>query len=365
MTEKPETGAATAPEQGQHAFEFIGNTSERVPIILKNLLFNILTLSLYRFWARTHVRRYIWQNIRFMGDPLEYTGTGGELFKGFLIVMFLVIIPLFSLISVGQLLAERGNSVGSLLILVSYLVIFFLIPYGYYRALRYRMSRTTWRGIRGSQQGSAASYAWSSIGYGFLAGISLGLALPYVENQLWKKESNNRAFGTGQFLYEADSGPLYGAFFIGIALSIVGMVLFMVPFMAMVKQGSVDARAQAGMVGWFMLAYLLLFVTLAFAFSLYDYTKVKHFANNSFFEDATFAFSGTWGQFIGLMVGNLLIVVLTFGIAYPLMQMRVVRYVMGNLALEGRLDLAKIGQSTDEVPATGEGLADAFDMGTI
>src|SRR5882672_6794997 len=59
-----------------------------------NGLLRILTLGVYHFWGKTEVRQRIWSAVRIDGEPLEYRGTGGELFRGFLIVFFLILLPM-------------------------------------------------------------------------------------------------------------------------------------------------------------------------------------------------------------------------------------------------------------------------------
>ena len=73
-------------------------------IALINALLFVVTLSLYRFWAKTNVRRHIWGCVHVNGEPLEYTGRGLELFLGALIV-FGVAIFLASLASFRSKLA--------------------------------------------------------------------------------------------------------------------------------------------------------------------------------------------------------------------------------------------------------------------
>ena len=53
----------------------------------------IITLTMYRFWARTSMRRRLWSRTWVMGDPLEYTGSAGELFRGFLISLPCFFLP--------------------------------------------------------------------------------------------------------------------------------------------------------------------------------------------------------------------------------------------------------------------------------
>ena len=62
-------------------------------LTLVNLLLYILTLTIYRFWARTNVRKHIWSCVHINGQPLEYTGKGSELFKGALIVFGVLGLP--------------------------------------------------------------------------------------------------------------------------------------------------------------------------------------------------------------------------------------------------------------------------------
>ncbi|MGE0007689.1 MAG: DUF898 family protein [Parvibaculaceae bacterium] len=45
-------------------------------IALVNAALFVLTLTVYRFWAKTNVRRHIWSCVHINGEPLEYTGRG-------------------------------------------------------------------------------------------------------------------------------------------------------------------------------------------------------------------------------------------------------------------------------------------------
>ena len=74
-----------------------GRIGEMYVIFLTNLIYTILTFGIYRFWAKTRERRYFLSRMELMGDRLEYTGTGGELFRGFLVVFLLIISPLIGL----------------------------------------------------------------------------------------------------------------------------------------------------------------------------------------------------------------------------------------------------------------------------
>lgn len=108
-----------------------------------NFVLRIITLGIYDFWGRTEVRQRLWSSIRFMREPLVYTGTGKELFLGFLIIFGIILIPIL-LISAGVFFVFGPNSpVSAAYQLLLYLGIFLLVGMAIYRAQRYRLSRTT------------------------------------------------------------------------------------------------------------------------------------------------------------------------------------------------------------------------------
>ncbi len=201
------SGAESAPLAGQDAaqtdpqqdkasrqkefwpVEFADPPEPLAGIILRNLLFNILTLWIYRFWARTNVRRYLWRNMTVQGDALEYTGRGLELFLGFLLIAVTIFLPLFIISTVVQLLA--GPTAIGFFTLVVYGLIVWLIGFGLFRARRYRLSRTLWRGVRASQSGSAREYGLRFLGYGILRVLSLGWFTPAANARLWAYRYNN------------------------------------------------------------------------------------------------------------------------------------------------------------------------------
>ena len=70
-------------------------------------------------------------------------------------------------------------------------------------------------------------------------------------------------------------------------------------------------------------------------------------------------------QLFRLMFGNMLITFLTLGFGRPFAQKRAFRFIAQHLSVLGEPDLDDLGQSKDKGPGMGEGLADAFDAGSI
>src|SRR5262245_1687148 len=89
-----DVGSVGPPGGGQRITLSWKHPTGLVALSFINLLLMIVTLGIYGFWARTEVRKRTWSAVRIEGEPLHYTGTGGELFLGFLIAFFLVFVPL-------------------------------------------------------------------------------------------------------------------------------------------------------------------------------------------------------------------------------------------------------------------------------
>ena len=126
--------------------DYAGRAAPLFGLALKTLFLTVITLGIYRFWMKARMRRYYWSAIQPGGAPLEYTGTGLEKLLGFLIaVVFLAIyLGLFNLaLSFIGLSFFEGNPFA---LNLSFLAAIPLIFFAQYRARRYILSRTTWRG---------------------------------------------------------------------------------------------------------------------------------------------------------------------------------------------------------------------------
>ncbi len=183
------------------ALSFTASRGSFLRLLLINALLTVLTLGIYRFWAKTRVRRYLWSHIRFLDDPLEYTGTAGELFLGFLIVIA-VLFPLgFAYTTIQTLVPPGSGWLHIALEVLYYMVLFALLQIGFYRAWRYRMSRTRWRGIRLGLDGSSWEYLKLASGWTLLTFLTLGLAYPWMQVELWRYQMRHTHIGQETFSF--------------------------------------------------------------------------------------------------------------------------------------------------------------------
>lgn len=337
-------------------FSHSGGTGEMIGRALLNLLLSILTLSLYRFWGRTRVRRLLWGGTQAWGDPVEYTGTGKELFLGFLLVLLVIYLPLAAGLTWAQALTVAGNPLGPVVISVLYVVTVLLIAVGLYRARRYQLSRTQWRGIRGGQTGSGFSYALRSLAVWVAVPLSLGWAWPAGEMWLARYRWNNTTFGDRRLNCEATTAGLYGRYFVVWISGLVFAAAAIGLGAAVSSLGEVEATAL-----FLPLLALAALLILALPWAWYRAAFYRNLAAGLSFEGGRFAAEpGAW-SLLRLVAGNMAISLFSLGILRPWAALRTFRYTCRILAVEGEPDFAKVARGADAGPKSGEGLVAVLD----
>lgn len=342
--------AALPRADAARAVHFSGTWQEYLPIALVNLLLTIVTLGIYRFWAQARVRRYLWSRTRLIDDELEWTGTGGEMFIGFLMVMGVLLAFGAAVVGGAAILGEWFLLLG---LFAFYVFIFWAFNFAQFRALRYRLSRTYWRGIRGGSEDNGVGYAWAAFGRYFLAAVTLSIMTPNAIVKNWNDRMSAMWFGPHRFESTVTTQGLYGRWF-AVLGSYLGGAFAM---FAIERFFSGGAGTGLG---------LAVFIA-AIALSLVAFWALFFRKAAAGFEmgglSAGFDVSTTeWFKFYAKIVG-LTIVTLGFGI----LMWRFWRwqFVMDRLALYGVIDLDTLTQTTTASPKDAEGFADAFDIGAF
>ena len=174
-------------------------------LVTRGALLELVTLGFYRFWLATDIRRHLWSNTAVGGDAAEYTGTAKELLIGFLFALA-ILAPIYLVYFLIGLEAERLQAFASIpLGLFFYLFAQFAI----YRARRYRLTRTVWRGVRFWMTGSGVSYALRAGLWALLVVVTLGLALPWARASLERYKMRHTAYGDLQGSFVATGGQLF------------------------------------------------------------------------------------------------------------------------------------------------------------
>jgi uncharacterized membrane protein YjgN (DUF898 family) len=261
---------------------------------------------------------------------------------------------------------------------------------GQYMALRYRLSRSRWRGIRAALTGSPWTYGVSAFAWLLAVGASLGFAKPVADVALARLRLRNLFFGTAQAKLDADrgTGGLYGPYvgswfataaavllFYGVFFGMIFANLDMfAPFMIAGPDGPVpdlermfeDPDVQNliwRMAAAFLVAGIPAWILVLFARSWYAAALFRRVAEMVELAGVQPRSTITTGGLWWLVAGNMLISLFTIGFGRPIVLHRMARFTAARLEIAGEVDGVRIGQSQLAMPGRGEGLLEAFNAG--
>jgi uncharacterized membrane protein YjgN (DUF898 family) len=242
---------------------------------------------------------------------------------GFLKAVLLIGIPLF-LVEVGARLIARGPIAQAVAGILSYAIILAFVAFAIVGARRYRLSRTSWRGIRFSFRGPVADFIKLFLGGSLLTTITLGLYYPFFDTRRHGFLVSHSYFGSGRFSFDGRGKDLFGRYAATLLLTVptFGLCWF-----------------------WFLAK------------------KQRYFWEHTSVGAARFQSTVTGGRLLFLYLGNWLLLTLTLGLGWPWVVVRSARFACAYLSIDGPLDLAAVQQEAQSVSATGEGLAGILDAG--
>jgi len=359
-----------------------GRLSELYGIYLRHLTLMVLTLGWSRFWGRTRLRRYLWNHVSILGDRFEYRGRGIELFLGFVFV--LVILGLWGGLMwlVWEFVLHEVSVPGLGFLNLFYLSIFFIgIPLafvGQYAGLRYRLSRTRWRGIRCGLAGSAWSYGGLATLLNIANGVTGQLLTPLVSVTLAKPRIANAFLGTLRLDFAGRAGDIYGRFIGYYFLNIAAWALVIIAASVVVVLGgqhlgltgeeflelfrSFSLRTVLILVVGFFVVYTLFGLMILPLRCWWQAYLFRYLVARTRAGTVLFASAVSTRQMWGFMVLNYLIVVMTLGLGWPWVMHRTLRLISRQLWIYGAPDGTAIAQPPDRGPRFGEGLLDMFDV---
>ena len=365
----PEHAPGAAPG---HRLRYDGRLGDLYRIFFLNLLLTVLTLGIWRFWARTRLRRHVWQHLSLDGQRLEYTGTGGELFRGFLLAL-LVIVPLLFAMGLTQMLAPEAARLASFAL---YLPAGLLGFAGAFTARRYLLSRTLLNGVAFHLSGSPWRYGAGMLGRMFLSFLTLGLSLPWMAATSLRWTLGETSYGTARFTFTGRGGQLFPWYLLAALLAAIltfaAVAAFLLPPIlqnAALFQGGgrVDLAVQDALGKRLMVLMLpvggVFLLSLQLAGSLIQAAQWRLTVRSTSLEELRFRSRRGTLRVALFLFGNALLVWLSLGLLWPLAQHRSLRFFADDLLLSGEMSLARVRQAEGYRPGHGEGLADVLGAG--
>ena len=204
----------------EYKLDFHGKGSDFFGIIIVNWLLTIVTLGIYYPWAKAKQLQYIYSATSLNGDSFSFHGTGKEMFKGF-IKAILIFGTLYGILILAMYL--KMPFWGLFLFYVGLIAIFPVAIHGSYR---YRMSRTSWRGIRFGYRGDRNEFIKKFFKWIGLTIITLGFYGAWMSINMRNYLLSNVRFGNAEFEYEGDGSDYFVLNLKGYLLTIVTLGIY-------------------------------------------------------------------------------------------------------------------------------------------
>jgi uncharacterized membrane protein YjgN (DUF898 family) len=314
----------TEPEPGQvRQLFFHGTGGSLLGIHIVNTFLTIITLGIYYFWGKVRVRNYLMSQTEFEGDRFAYHGTGKELMIGF----FKAAVALGSFYILMNIIPylPGGAAVKVAVFILAYGLLLVFIPMAMVGSRRYRLSRTSWRGIRFSFRGRTVAFIKLFLKGALLTMLTLGFYTPFFDTKRHAFMASHSYFGNQKFEFDGQGSDLFGIYLLAIFLALPTL----------------------GLYGFWYLA-----------------KKQRYLWDHTLFGGARLHCTVTGSRLFLLSLGNLFLLVFTLGLGWPWVMVRNVRFALTYLTLEGPLDLEAIQQDAQAATATGEGLDSILDLDT-
>jgi uncharacterized membrane protein YjgN (DUF898 family) len=235
---------------------FSGDRGEFRRLVMRGTGLELVTFGFYRFWLATDIRRHLWSNTHIDGDAAEYTGRGKELLVGFLFALA-ILVPIYLAYFVIGIEAERFKAFASVPL---FLFLYLFGQFAIYRARRYRLTRTVWRGVRFWMDGSGWAYAVRAAGWSLLTVLTLGAVLPWREAALERYKMRHCHYGNLPGRFEGRGSELFKRgwrlWLMGISPLIVAILAALVRLIGGVPPGASSIIGLVSLIWVFALPFI-------------------------------------------------------------------------------------------------------------
>ena len=236
----------------------------------------------------------------------------------------LVVLAVLYFIYEGILAGILPESLLFLTVFLYLFIFFLLILIASVGARRYRMSRTSWRGIRFRFLGTFKDTVILVAKGWILTVLSLGFYYPFYLNRFQDFWTTKTTFGNIAFSYGGQDREVSRIWLKGMLLTILTLGIYLFWLKANLQ---------------------------------------RYFWSHSSFGESRIISKLYGGMLLKETLIFLMIMILTFGIGQAWAVVRYKNFYLGTFSLEGKIDLVAIKQSEARLTgATGEGMADFFDV---
>lgn len=330
-----ETADSTRPINNNELI-FSGSGKEFFGIWIVNFLLTICTCGIYSAWAKVRTTNYFYGNTKLKGSSFSYTASPISILKGRLIA--------FVVLTAYTFLSQSSPQIGGLIILLIALI----SPLVIVNSLKFRMYNTEYRGLRFGFIGSTGEAYKIFLGGYLLVILSLGILFPWWEKKRKEFYIGKTRFGTSQFTCNIE----YGTFYKTAGIVFFSIILFSI-FMSFFFPLGVNGGDTIG----------LLFFPLIGILGAYWYSTItNHIISKSNLENISFRSEMKTGELAILWLGNLILMIITLGLATPWVMVRNVRYRISKTSVIGENLDSFLANNENKVSSMGDEIGEALDI---
>lgn len=203
---RSQTPLAHGASHPQHRLAFKGKGGDLFAVLIVNWLLTMVTLGLYYPWAKVRRLKYYYEHTELDGHPFHFHGTGREMFIGFIKAVGLLVLLYGAFFGLAMLQEAWASVLGFLVLFGGLLLLLPLIIHGTYR---YRMSRSSWRGIHFGYRGDRNELYRICLRDGLLTLVTLGIYGSWFTINLRNYVMSHVRWGSSQFAYKGDGLSLF------------------------------------------------------------------------------------------------------------------------------------------------------------
>lgn len=371
LGDEPPVPEIEKPVFKRYLLDFAGRGNDYFFIAFRGYALTVLTLGLYYPWARVQRMRYMLNNLWLDGSPFVFEATGKEVFKGFIkvyaILAGLAAVYLYALISKNFILQ-------SLMPLIFSVLGFLITPLAVHGSLRYRTSKTSWKGIYFHYTGSLEQLYGLYLKNILLIIVTIGIYGTWAQVNLLRYLAENLKLGNIELKYKADGTKIFVRSFVtGLIAYGAGMALMMICGIFLFASGSFkvgqapDPSNATAFLTTFLTIYFALLVSIIIGVVNFRVWLMRYNLQTTIYRIGNKV--GRVDEKINIAkltrfeILNGILIILTLGIGTPFVAIRRMQMYTSLVSFLAPFDFDNVVQTGKEYnDAFGEDLGDQFDI---
>ena len=328
--------------------EFSGTKAGYFKLWFVNLLLSILTLGIYSAWAKVRNNQYLYGHTQIDGHRLNYLATPWQILRGRILAVLVFGGAYFLALLVPLIMLP---------FVIGYI---FVLPWAIGQGLRFTLRMTSYRNVRFSFEGSYGDLFVHFILLPMVAAFTFYLTAPWIHKQISEFLHRSVTYGGKPLKIKLETGRFYFAVMCALFTAVVVglLVAALISLSSGLTEAAPSYAAAFGTVG-FLLAYL----GFTFCSGIYMGIIRNHVMNNLEAEDlASFHSDVEPLTYASIMASNVLLLMVTLGLAFPIARIRILRYTCAHTRVTLTPAIDTMQNTVDEqYSAFGEEAAGLFD----